>query len=93
MSWAYGAVVNARLDRWGNLAASLNNRAIFKGRPLKLGPRVSITLARDTCNRRGCADRTLEVVVRPFITVVIRQPWIAGHAFGAKGGFAPFLEV
>lgn len=100
VSWAYGVVVKATVvedvDRAGNpfnkLTVQLFNgtnkaKAILPGR-LNLGKLVSITYKDE---RRQ--DRVVEIVVKPFIKIVIVQPYIKPATRFERGSYADYLRA
>ncbi|PRW61561.1 trypsin-like serine protease [Chlorella sorokiniana] len=93
VAWSYGATLAAQAGPNGRLAVTLNNKRIHPGHPPNLGQLVTIKYPKDSCRRGWCADRLVEITVRPFIKVAITQPWIPGANWGAWGSFAPYLQV
>ena len=93
MAWSYGATLAAQVGPNGRLTVTLNNKAIRPGHPPNLGKLVTIRYPKDSCRRGSCADRLLEITVRPFIRVTITQPWIPGAYWDSWGSFAPYLQV
>ncbi|KAI7844893.1 hypothetical protein COHA_001542 [Chlorella ohadii] len=93
VAWSYGATLAAQVDKAGRMAVTLGNKPVRQGQPPNLGKLVSVRYPKDSCKRGWCADRLLEITVKPFIKVAITQPWIAGATWGARGAFAPYLQV
>lgn len=96
MAWNFGARVEAQIvpTAWGNrMVVKLNQTPIKQGRTLNLGKLVTIAHAREHCRRGWCAPRQLDITVRPFIKIAITQPWIPAATWGARGSYAPYLEV
>ncbi|PRW60928.1 serine protease [Chlorella sorokiniana] len=93
VAWSYGATLAAQASPNGRLAVTLNNTPIRQGHAPDLGKLVTVRYPRDSCRRGWCADRLLEITVRPFITVTIIQPWISGATWGSRGTFVPWLQV
>lgn len=93
VAWNLGARVEALIGRKGRMVVNLNKTPIWQGTKKKLGSLVTIDYASERCSHRSCAPRQLDITVRPFIKITVTQPWIPGAMPGARGSFAPYLEV
>lgn len=96
--WNLGARVAAQIGRHGHMVVHLNKQPLWQGTKKDLGKLVTIEYAGQKCSRAGCEARKLETTVRtapnrPWIKITVTQPWIKPATPGAKGSFAPYLEV
>ena len=80
------------------MVVHLNKQPLWQGTKKDLGKLVTIAYAPQKCGRAGCEARKLETTVRTapnraWIKITVTQPWIKPATPGAKGSFAPYLEV
>ncbi|KAI7843446.1 hypothetical protein COHA_002924 [Chlorella ohadii] len=92
VNWAFGAVVRTEINTTtGHLSVDLISdkiKAIKPCRNLKLGPLVYISY-----EAKWGHPRTVEIVVKPAIKILIVQPFIRSKSRTSPGAYAPWLEV